>query len=230
MSRFILAPSILSADFGRLAEECRAAQEAGADWLHLDVMDGHFVPNLTIGPGIVAAVAKASSLPLDVHLMVEEPGHLIQAFVDAGATSIGVHVEAVKHLHRMLEQIRAAGVKTSVVLNPATAPELVRPVLPLVDQILVMTVNPGFGGQRFIAETLPKLRQLRDWTRALDHPVILTVDGGIGLDTVETVAIHGASAFVMGSAFFGSGDYKKFADRVREKLRPYEHESSVTGP
>jgi ribulose-phosphate 3-epimerase len=230
VSRFILAPSILSADFGRLADECRAAQEAGADWLHLDVMDGHFVPNLTIGPGIVAAVAKASSLPLDVHLMVREPAHLIPAFVDAGATSIGVHVEAVTHLHRTLEQIRSAGVKTSVALNPATAPELVRPVLSLVDQILVMTVNPGFGGQRFIAETLPKLHQLHRWTQQLGHPVTLTVDGGIGLDTVETVAIHGASAFVMGSAFFGSGDYKKFADRVREKLRPYETTSRVSGP
>jgi ribulose-phosphate 3-epimerase len=226
MSRFILAPSILSADFGRLAEECRAAQNAGADWLHLDVMDGHFVPNLTIGPGIVAAVAKASSLPLDVHLMVREPAHLIQAFVDAGATSIGVHVEAVTHLHRTLEQIRASGAKTSVALNPATPAEWVRPVLSLVDQILVMTVNPGFGGQRFIAETLPKLQQLHRWTQELAHPVTLTVDGGIGLDTVETVAIHGARAFVMGSAFFGSGDYKRFADRVREKLLPYE----TTGP
>jgi len=227
MSRFLIAPSILSADFGRLAEECRAAEGAGADWLHLDVMDGHFVPNLTIGPGIVAACARASSLPLDVHLMVREPTHLIQSFVDAGATSIGVHVEAVTHLHRMLEQIRAAGVKTSVALNPGTAAELVRPVLPLVDQILVMTVNPGFGGQRFIAETLPKLRQLHGWIQELDHPVHLTVDGGIALDTIDRVAIHGANAFVMGSAFFGAGDYKVFADQVREKLRPYEAATPV---
>jgi ribulose-phosphate 3-epimerase len=222
MSRFRIAPSILSADFGRLAEECRAAQDAGADWLHLDVMDGQFVPNLTIGAGIVAAVARASDLPLDVHLMVREPAHLIPAFVDAGATSIGVHIEAVTHLHRTLEQIRSAGVKTSVALNPGTAPELVRPVLSLVDQILVMTVNPGFGGQKFIAETLPKLRQLHGWIQTLDHPVDLTVDGGIALDTIERVASHGANAFVMGSAFFGSGDYKLFTDRVREKLRPYE--------
>jgi len=219
-----LAPSILSADFGRLAEEVRAAEQAGADWLHMDVMDGHFVPNLTIGPDVVAAVAKRTTLPVDVHLMVREPGHLLEAFVAAGATAIGVHVEACTHLHRTLSEIRRHEVRACVVLNPATPAEWIRPVLPIVDQVLVMTVNPGFGGQAFIPETLPKIRQIRGWIDELRKPIDLVVDGGIGPQTIEQVALHGARVFVMGNAFFKSGDYKRFADGIRGQL------ASLSGP
>ena len=219
-----LAPSILSADFGRLAEEVRAAEQAGADWLHLDVMDGHFVPNLTIGPDIVAAVAKHTTLPVDVHLMVREPDHLLEAFVRAGATALGVHVEACTHLHRTLSEIRRYQVRACVVLNPATPAEWIRPVLPIVDQVLVMTVNPGFGGQAFIPETLPKIRQIRSWIDELARPIDLVVDGGIGPQTIEAVALNGARVFVMGNAFFKSGDYKRFADGIRGQL------ASLSGP
>ena len=220
MSAFKIAPSLLSADFGRLAEEVRAAERAGADWLHLDVMDGHFVPNLTIGPDVVAAVAKVTTLPVDVHLMVREPDHLLEAFVAAGATALGVHVEACTHLHRTLSHIRKLGVRPCVVLNPATPASAIEPVLGMVDQVLVMTVNPGFGGQKFIAETLPKIRQIRNWIDASRRDVEIVVDGGIGPDTVERVAVHGASVFVMGSAFFKSPDYKQFVDQIRGILEP----------
>ena len=219
-----LAPSILSADFGRLGEEVSAAEQAGADWLHLDVMDGHFVPNLTIGPDVVAAVAKRTTLPVDVHLMVREPDHLLEAFVRAGATALGVHVEACTHLHRTLSEIRRHQVRACVALNPATPAEAIRPVLSLVDQVLVMTVNPGFGGQAFIAETLPKIRQIRGWIDELRKPIDLVVDGGVSPDTIEAVALHGARVFVMGNAFFKSGDYKRFADKIRGQL------ASLSGP
>jgi ribulose-phosphate 3-epimerase len=223
-SQWKIAPSILSADFGRLAEEVRAAEQAGADWLHLDVMDGHFVPNLTIGPDIVAAVAKRTSLPVDVHLMVREPDHLLDAFISAGATALGVHVEACTHLHRTLSEIQKRKVRACVALNPATPAEAIRPVLSLVDQVLVMTVNPGFGGQAFIAETLPKIRQIRGWIDELRKPIDLVVDGGVGPDTIEKVALHGARVFVMGNAFFKSTDYKRFADGIRSQL------ASLSGP
>jgi ribulose-phosphate 3-epimerase len=218
VSAFKIAPSILSADFGRLNEEVRAAERAGADWMHLDVMDGHFVPNLTIGPDIVAAVAKATTLPVDVHLMVREPDHLIEAFVSAGATAVGVHVEACTHLHRTLTLIRRLGARPCVVLNPATPASAIQPVLPLVDQVLVMTVNPGFGGQKFIPETLPKIRELRTWIDASRRDVDIVVDGGIGPETIERVAAHGARVFVMGAAFFKSADYKQFVDGIRGQL------------
>jgi ribulose-phosphate 3-epimerase len=224
VSGWKIAPSILSADFGRLGEEVTAAEQAGADWLHLDVMDGHFVPNLTIGPDVVAAVAKRTSLPVDVHLMVREPDFLLEAFVRAGATALGVHVEACTHLHRTLGEIRRLGVRACVVLNPATPAESIRPVLSLVDQVLVMTVNPGFGGQAFIPETLPKILQIRRWIDALAKPIDLVVDGGIGPDTIEAVALHGARVFVMGNAFFKSGDYKRFVDGIRGQL------ASLSGP
>ena len=220
MTRFKIAPSILSADFGRLAEEVRAAERAGADWMHLDVMDGHFVPNLTIGPDVVAAVAKATTLPVDVHLMVREPDHLLEAFVRAGATALGVHVEACTHLHRTLTQIRKLGVRPCVVLNPATPASAIEPVLGLVDQVLVMTVNPGFGGQKFIVDTLPKIREIRKWIDASRRDVDLVVDGGIAPDSVERVAVHGANVFVMGAAFFKSPDYKSFVDGIRGQLAP----------
>ena len=218
MTQYKIAPSILSADFGRLAEEVRAAERAGADWLHLDVMDGSFVPNLTIGPDVVGAVARATTLPVDVHLMVREPDHLLEAFVAAGATALGVHVEACTHLHRTLSLIRKLGARPCVALNPATPASAIQPVLGLVDQILVMTVNPGFGGQKFITDTLPKIREIRSFIDASRRDVDLVVDGGIGPDTVERVALHGANVFVMGAAFFKSADYKSVVDGTRAQL------------
>jgi ribulose-phosphate 3-epimerase len=220
--KFRIAPSILSADFARLGEEVRAAEEAGADWLHLDVMDGHFVPNLTIGPDVVAAVAKLTRLPVDVHLMVREPDHLLDAFVSAGATALGVHVEACTHLHRTLSEIKRRGIRACVALNPATPAESIRPVLGMVDQVLVMTVNPGFGGQKLIPEVLPKIREIRAWLDAARSPTDIVVDGGIGPDNVDAVALHGARVFVMGNAFFKSGDYKRTVDKVRGALAPFE--------
>jgi ribulose-phosphate 3-epimerase len=190
MSRFRIAPSILSADFGRLAEEVRDAEAAGADWIHVDVMDGHFVPNLTIGPDVVAAIGKATTLPLDVHLMIERPERFIERFVQAGAGTVGVQIEACRHVHGIVQQIHAAGARACVVLNPGTPASALDAILGCVDQVLVMTVNPGFGG--------------------------------VGLDTVEQAAIHGAEVFVMGAAFFGSEDRARFAREVRTRLAPYE--------
>ena len=219
----MIAPSILSADFGRLAEEVRAAERAGADWMHLDVMDGHFVPNLTIGPDVVAAVAKVTKLPVDVHLMVREPDHLLEAFVAAGATALGVHVEACTHLHRTLvadPQARRAPVRRAEPGHARVARS--SPCRHMVDQVLVMTVNPGFGGQKFIAETLPEdPRRSATWIDASRRPVDIVVDGGVGPDTIERVAVHGANVFVMGSAFFKSPDYKQFVDGIRGQLAQF---------
>jgi ribulose-phosphate 3-epimerase len=218
---FRIAPSILSADFGRLADEVRAAEAAGADWIHVDVMDGHFVPNITIGPGVVAAVAEVATRPVDVHLMIEEPERWVERFAEAGADAIGVHVEATPHLHRLLEQIRRLGKRPCAVINPATPASALQEVLPDLDQVLVMTVNPGFGGQQFIRSCVPKIREIRSRARALRTDLDLVVDGGIGLETVEEAAVAGANVFVAGSAFFGSGDYKRFVDEMRARLRPY---------
>jgi ribulose-phosphate 3-epimerase len=222
LSRFRIAPSILSADFGRLRDEVQAAEAAGADWIHCDVMDGHFVPNLTFGPDVVAAVSAATRLPRDVHLMVENPDALIDAFAAAGATSLGVHVEACTHLHRTLERIREKGLRCCAVLNPATPAAQLEPVLHLLDQVLVMTVNPGFGGQSFIRETMPKLRQIRAWIDKSGRTIDLTVDGGIGLTTLEEAAQHGANVFVMGNAFFKSENYAAFVATARGLLQPLE--------
>jgi ribulose-phosphate 3-epimerase len=200
-----IAPSILSADFGRLADEVRAI--ASADYVHVDVMDGHFVPNLTIGPVVVEAVRRATSLPLDVHLMIEDAERWVPAYAHAGADLIGVHVEACPHLHRTLHQIRELGKRASVVLNPATPPEAIEWVLGDVDQVLVMSVNPGFGGQQFIASALDKIRRLRRMIDQRGLRVDIEVDGGVKLDNVARVCAAGADVIVSGSGIFGTADY-----------------------
>ena len=214
-----IAPSILSAEFERLGEELAAIEEAGADWVHVDVMDGHFVPNITIGPLVVEAVKRSTHLPLDVHLMIEQPERYIEAFVDAGADTVGVHVETCPHLHRTIAQIREAGARACVVLNPSTPATAVEPVLRDVDQVLVMTVNPGFGGQRFIQSMLPKIETLRGWIDALGLDVDLEVDGGVSTETILAAASAGADVFVAGTAVFGADDYAEAISALREKAR-----------
>jgi ribulose-phosphate 3-epimerase len=212
----VIAPSILACDFGRLADEIQAVTEAGADWIHIDVMDGHFVPNITIGPRIVEAARDATELPLDVHLMIEQPERYIEAFIKSGATIVGVHAEACPHLHRTVAQIREAGARASVTINPGTPTSAIEPVLGDVDQVLVMTVNPGFGGQRFIPGTLAKVETLRGWIRDRGLAVALEVDGGITEDTIASAARAGANAFVAGTAIFGAPDYRTAIKALRQ--------------
>lgn len=215
MSTTRIAPSILASDFSRLGEEVRAAEAAGADWIHVDVMDGHFVPNITIGPGIVEAVRRCTDLPLDVHLMIEAPDRYVADFVAAGATTVGVHAEACPHLHRSVQTIREAGARACVVINPATPPTAVEAVLPEVDQVLVMTVNPGFGGQKFIRSALPAVERIRGWIREQNLEVDLEVDGGITQETIGEAARAGANVFVAGTAVFGTADYKAAIEALR---------------
>jgi ribulose-phosphate 3-epimerase len=216
MEETVIAPSILACDFGRLFEEIQAVTDAGADWIHVDVMDGHFVPNITIGPQIVEAVRDATQLPLDVHLMVQQPERHIDAFVKAGATTVGVHAEACPHLHRTIAQIREAGARASVTINPGTPANAIEAVLEDVDQVLVMTVNPGFGGQRFIPGTLAKVETIRGWIRDRGLAVALEVDGGITEDTIVSVARAGANAFVAGTAIFGAPNYREAIAALRQ--------------
>jgi len=214
-----IAPSMLAANFGKLAAEARALGQAGADWLHVDVMDGHFVPNLSIGPGVVAALREATHLPLDVHLMIEAPERWVPEFARAGADRIGVHVEALPQdgaLRRCLAQIRGLGKRACAVLNPATPAEAVESALGELDQVLVMSVNPGFGGQGFMPEVLPKLRRLRRWIDERAPGVALQVDGGIGPATIAGAARAGADVFVAGTAILGSGDYGKAISQLRQ--------------
>ncbi len=212
----VIAPSILACDFGRLSEEIQAVTDAGADWIHVDVMDGHFVPNITIGPRIVEAARDATQLPLDVHLMIEQPERYIESFVKSGATTVGVHAEACPHLHRTVAQIREAGARASVTINPGTPASALGPVLGDVDQVLVMTVNPGFGGQRFIPGTLAKVEALRGWIRDRKLAVALEVDGGITEDTIASAARAGANAFVAGTAIFGAPNYQEAIAALRQ--------------
>ncbi len=211
MPRPLIAPSILSADFGRLAEELRAIEAGGADYVHVDVMDGHFVPNLTLGPPVIEWVRKATKLPLDVHLMIEDPDASIPQYAAAGADLISVHAEACTHLHRTLQLIRSLGKRAAVALNPATPLDAIRYVLGDVSMILLMTVNPGFGGQQFIDAVLPKIRELRALAPDLD----IEVDGGIKPANVARVAAAGANVFVAGSAVFGQPDYRAVISALR---------------
>ncbi|GAB4501922.1 MAG: ribulose-phosphate 3-epimerase [Anaerolineales bacterium] len=197
----ILAPSILSADFTRLGAEVAACQQSGADWIHIDVMDGHFVPNLTFGALMVAACRRVSDLPLDVHLMVEKPEALLEDFARAGATRLTVHLETCPHLHRSLQQIKSLGAQAGVAINPSTPAWALKEILPFADLILVMTVNPGFGGQKFIDLT-PKIREVRAMLTAIQSQAWLEVDGGVSSETLPLLLTAGADAFVAGSAVF----------------------------
>jgi ribulose-phosphate 3-epimerase len=211
-----IAPSILSADFGRLAEEVRAAEAAGADWIHVDVMDGRFVPNITIGPLVVEAVRKVTRLPIDAHLMIVEPERYVEAFAKAGADWLSVHAEVSPHLHRTLQAIRAAGAHPAVALNPATPLSAVEYVLGDCDMVLVMTVNPGFGGQTYIDACTDKVRKLREMADARGLALEIEVDGGVKPDTVSRVAQAGANVFVAGTAVFGAPDYAVAIRGIRE--------------
>jgi ribulose-phosphate 3-epimerase len=215
-----LSASILSSDFGRLMDEVQAVEQAGADWIHIDVMDGHFAPNITIGPVVVKAIRKATSLPLDVHLMIERPERYLKAFVDAGADWLGVHVEACVHLHRTIQNIKELGVRATVTFNPATPLAELEYVLADVDMVLLMTVNPGFSGQKFIPAVLPKVHECRKLIDRLQKPVLLEVDGGVQLDTIDKLVEAGADIFVSGSAVF-QGNYsdniKALKDRMAKK-------------
>jgi ribulose-phosphate 3-epimerase len=214
-----IAPSILSADFGRLAEEVRAVETAGADWIHVDVMDGRFVPNITIGPLVVEAVRKVTKLPVDVHLMIVEPEKYVDAFAKAGADVISVHAEVSPHLHRTLQAIRAAGAKPAVALNPSTGLEAVEYVLDDCAMVLVMTVNPGFGGQKYVDACTEKVRRLRAMADARGLALDIQVDGGVKPDTVAVPAGAGANVFVAGTAVFGAKDYAAAIRGIRENAR-----------
>jgi ribulose-phosphate 3-epimerase len=212
-----IAPSILSADFGRLAEEIKAAERGGAGLIHVDVMDGHFVPNITIGPPVVKAARRATSLPLDCHLMIEDPDRYIEDFARAGASMISVHVEAVTHLHRTLSAITELGCKAGAVLNPATPLASVEEALPFVDYVLVMSVNPGFGGQSFIDTALDKISRLRGMIDSRGLDVRIEVDGGIDLHNIAEVVRMGAEWIVAGTAVFGKGKPEEAIRALRQK-------------
>jgi len=214
-----IAPSILSADFSKLGEEIEAVVRAGADYIHIDVMDGHFVPNITMGPLIVKAAKRVTALPLDCHLMISEPEKYVEVFAEAGADLVTVHAEAATHLHRLIQQIRQKGVRAGVSLNPATPLGALEYVLGDVDMVLLMTVNPGFGGQAFIEAVVPKIERLRAMIEERGLAADIEVDGGIGPDTIGKVSSAGANVFVAGSAIFGSKDYEETIRLMKSRIQ-----------
>ena len=215
-----ISPSLLSADFANLERDIKMLEEGGAHLLHVDVMDGHFVPNITIGPPVVAAIKKVASIPLDVHLMIENPGNYVDAFIDAGADYLVVHVEAAPHLHRVLQQIKARGIKAGVSLNPHTSLSSIENVLGDVDMVLIMSVNPGFGGQSFIPQALNKVKQLKQMLKdSGNEHVEIEIDGGVKLDNIKEVADAGVDVFVSGSGIFKADDPK---DMIQQMIREVE--------
>ena len=213
-----IAASILSADFLKLGEEIKAAEATGADMLHIDIMDGHFVPNITIGHSVVESIRKITSIPLDVHLMIEEPDKYLRDFIKAGADYLSVHIEASVHLHRTVHRIKENGVKAGVSLNPATPVWSLEHILQDLDFVLLMSVNPGFGGQKFIPQIIEKIKMLKRLIREKGLSTIIEVDGGIKLDNAKDIASAGADILVIGYAFFNSGDYRTIMKRLRECL------------
>jgi ribulose-phosphate 3-epimerase len=220
----LIAPSILSADFSKLGDEIRAVEDAGADWIHVDVMDGHFVPNITIGPLIVEAARRVTSLPLDVHLMIEHPERYIKDFADAGADLISVQVEACVHLNRIIQMIKEIGLRAGVVLNPSTPLSTIEWVLKDVDFVMIMSVNPGFGGQKFIPNSLDKIKDLRGMTRENGLSTLIEIDGGVNEKTIKNISDAGVDVFVAGSAIFGSSDYKETISKFRKLIGTYSLE------
>ena len=214
----MIAPSILSADGSRLGEEIAAVEKAGADWLHIDVMDGHFVPNITIGPGLISSLRHVTIMPFDVHLMIENPERYIENFVKAGADWLTVHVEATAHLHRLVCLIHENGIKAGVSVNPSTPLSQIELILPDIDLLLVMSVNPGFGGQKFIDRSLLKIRQAKEMLENTASEALLEVDGGISLKNIRAVADAGADVIVAGAAVFGSADYRATISAMKKQL------------
>ena len=217
----LVAPSLLAADFAQLGEEIRRIEDAGADWLHLDIMDGHFVDNISYGPAVVAMARKHTSLPLDVHLMIQRPDHYVPRFVEAGATTITVHVEpeATHDVAATLAQIRSAGCRAGLTLNPATAFEVLEPHLANIDLLLIMTVHPGFGGQAFRPEMMEKVRRAREWKRAKNPQLDIEVDGGINAETAQLCIEHGANVLVAGTSVFRAPDYRQAITGLRGRDR-----------
>jgi ribulose-phosphate 3-epimerase len=215
----LIAPSILSADFAKLGDEIKAVEDAGADWIHADVMDGHFVPNITIGPLIVEAVRRVTDLPIDAHLMIENPDKYIAAFAAAGASYISVQVETCIHLNRTVQFIKDSGAQAGVVLNPSTPVASLEWILEYVDYVLIMSVNPGFGGQAFIPNSIDKIKALRKHIQERGLSVLIEVDGGVNEKTITQVAAAGTDVFVAGSAIFGTKDYQATIQRLRQKMQ-----------
>jgi len=211
----IIAPSILSADGGRLQEEIVAVEKAGADWIHIDVMDGNFVPNITMGPAIISSLRKTTKLPFDVHLMIDNPDRYIESFSQAGADVITVHAEATNHLYRTIDLIKSYGQRAGVSLNPATPLAQVEDVIRHIDLLLIMTVNPGFGGQKFIATCLSKIARAHDMLKGLPNKPLLEVDGGVNLKNIGDIVEAGADVIVAGAAIFGSDDYQKTIAKMK---------------
>lgn len=212
-----IAPSILSADFSRLGAEIQAVEKSGADWIHVDVMDGRFVPNITMGPLVVEAVRRSTSLTIDVHLMIESPERYVADFADAGADYIAVHQEACSHLHRTVQLIRENGAKSGVALNPATPVESLQWILDELDFVLIMSVNPGFGGQKFIPSALEKVGQLKKIIQDRGLPTLIQIDGGVNAGTIGRISQSGVDVFVAGSAIFGSDDYERTISELKAK-------------